>query len=150
MVKRPPSWRPYPCGFGPLPRNTLDDVTAEFRHLVAERQEILEGCRIAVSLDVFEAIPLLNDNARFRRFSFDRGGLASGGKELAASRFDRSLSFWNVVLQIRFLVQEIDFNDLVDGGLGLGVKPLNRDRAKSEARENCQRHGVVGFHDFSP
>ena len=27
-----------------LLRNALDDVTAEFRHLVAERQEILEGC----------------------------------------------------------------------------------------------------------
>lgn len=27
-----------------LLRNALDDVTAEFSHLVAERQEILEGC----------------------------------------------------------------------------------------------------------
>jgi hypothetical protein len=27
-----------------LLRNALDDVTAEFRHLVAEWQEILEGC----------------------------------------------------------------------------------------------------------
>src|SRR3984893_7528117 len=118
MVKRPPSWRPYPCGFGPLPRNPLDDVTAEFRHLVAERQEILEGCRIAVGLDFFEAIPLLNDNARFRRFSFDRGGLASGGKEFAAGRFDRDLSFRDVVLQV-------GLNDLVHRATAPSPKPAS-------------------------
>src|ERR1700738_4217579 len=139
-----------PCGFDPLLRNPLDDEAAEFRQLVSERQEVLEGRGITVSLDFFKAVPLLNDHARFRRLSFNRGGLASGGKEFSASRLDRGLGLWNVILQIRFLVRHIDFDHLVDGRLGLGVKPLNRDRAKSEAREHRKRNRVLGFHGSPP
>jgi len=82
---------------------------------------------------------------RFRRLSFNRGGLAPGGKEFSASRLDRGLGFWNVILQIRFLVRHIDFDDLVDRWLGLSVKALNRDRAKSEAREHRKTQQSIGL-----
>jgi len=49
-------------------------------------------------LDFFKAVPLLNDYPRFRRLSFNRGGLASGGKEFSTSRLDRGLGFLSIGL----------------------------------------------------
>jgi hypothetical protein len=39
--------------------------------------------------------------------------------------------------RIRCLIRDIDFRDRVDRRLGLSMKPLDGDRAKSEACEHC-------------
>ena len=79
-------------------------------------------------MDRFKTIPLLDDDARFWRVSFDCGSLASGGEEFATSPFDRRLGLGDVVLRIGCLIQDIDFNDLVDWRLRLSMKSLDRDR----------------------
>jgi hypothetical protein len=109
--------------------HTLDEEGAEFSYFLAGRLEILECRRSAVRLVFFETIPLLNDNARFRRITFYNRDLASGGKVLASGCLDHGLSLRNIG-RIRCLIRDIDFRDRVDRRLGLSMKPLDGDRAR--------------------
>jgi hypothetical protein len=124
----------------------LDSVGAEFRQLVAERQQVLEGRRIAIRFDLLNAIPLLDHDARFRRLSLDCRGFASSRKEFASSRLYRSLSLWDIVLRVSLLIQYFDFSDLVYWWFGLSVKALNRDGANCGASEHGNGYGVLCFH----
>ena len=42
----------------------------------------LNAAELRAPLEFFETIPLLNDNARFRRLTFYRGDLTPGGNDL--------------------------------------------------------------------
>ena len=66
-------------------RRTVDDESAEFCDFLADRQEFLERRRIAIRLELFDTFPLLNNNARFRRFAICCSNRAIRDKDLAAA-----------------------------------------------------------------
>jgi hypothetical protein len=119
---------------GWLLRHALDDESTPFRYLLALRQEILERRRIAIRFMFFEALPLLNNNARFRRVTIHRSDRPSGGKEFISGRLDRGLSLRDIG-RMRGLICDIDFSDRVDRRPSLGMKSLHREPTKAKAGE---------------
>src|SRR6202021_4185872 len=83
---------------------------------------------------------------RFWRLTVYPSDLASSDKEPAPGGLDRGLSDRDIG-RIGGLIGDLDFSDGVDRRIGLGMKSLNRDRAKAEAGKHRQCNGVMGFHD---
>ena len=69
----------------------------------------------------------MNGNALGGWRAVERGHILPHGEEAPAVRFYCRLGLWRVLFGVRVEVCDVDFCDVVDGWLGLGMKPLNRN-----------------------
>ena len=88
-------------------REALDGEGAEFRVFVADLPRGLIICGCAPGLNRFEAVELVDGDARTRRRPFERNDILPGGDQAAARRLDRGLDNRDILFLISKSVMSV-------------------------------------------
>src|ERR1043166_8357993 len=132
-----------------LLRHTLNGPGAEFCVFFPDLAGLFIFRGAVPGLNFFQALPLLKGDALGRWCAVKRGHFLPHGEEAPAVRFDYRLRLWRVLFSVCIEVCDFDFRNVVDGRLRLGMKPLNRNGANCDTREQCQDCHGPSFHVIS-